>query len=274
VAKSNINASTKFKVLVKLAKPRRICRALVRGLLENLWDSAHVSGPYFESSADIETASEWEGKSKSWHEILLAQKWIDKLPDGRFRLHDYYDHCPDFVIKREARKRNIDYRGAREALAESYRIPSESNGVQRNISEVYQGNSIQGNSPKSEIPPESKIAGEAEFTKVATAYPGGKRNDRFHALRQWRADCIPVNEVPAILSAIEAWKIDPEWTENNGQHIPYLSKFIAEKRWLNPPSRASPVGSDYVREQKKRQAEEAKARAERRAELDKAYGLK
>lgn len=102
MARGTLDRNVKFKALVKrsgLPKP------YVRGLLETMWDVAHESGnEVLGSPEDVEIAGEWPGKPGEWFEKLKEGRWIDELPEGSWRIHDYWDHAPDYVFGRAARE--------------------------------------------------------------------------------------------------------------------------------------------------------------------------
>lgn len=111
MARLTLDRNVKFKVLVKrLALPR----PYVRGLLETLWDVAHECGnPIIGDADDIEVAAEWPGERGLLLAALRDGRWIDELEDGRFEIHDYWDHAPAYVKDRrrkEMERKNKDLR--------------------------------------------------------------------------------------------------------------------------------------------------------------------
>ncbi len=107
MARTGMESSAKFRVLVRrigLAKP------FVRGLLETLWDTCHATGsPVVGDAFAVEAASEWPGEDGAWFEVLRDGGWIDPVPGGRWRVHDYWHHAPSYVAKRESRKLGMTY---------------------------------------------------------------------------------------------------------------------------------------------------------------------
>jgi hypothetical protein len=70
-------------------------------VLETLWDTAHECGnPVIGTADDVEAAAEWWGEPGRLFEALREGRWIDELPDGRWQIHDYWDHCPEYVRAR------------------------------------------------------------------------------------------------------------------------------------------------------------------------------
>lgn len=115
--------SVKVKRLVHISK---LPRPYVRGLLDQLWSAAHATGnPILGDADSVEIASEWPGDRGQWFELLRAERWIEETAPNTWRIHDYYDHCPDWVIKRIARARGCEYKGLRPILVSEYRNPVE-----------------------------------------------------------------------------------------------------------------------------------------------------
>jgi replicative DNA helicase len=101
MARPTLDKSPKFKALVRrLGLPR----PYVRGLLEVMWDVCHeVGNPRLGSPEEVEAAAEWPGEPGVFFAALRDGRWIDELPDGAWEVHDYYDHAPEYVIRRGQR---------------------------------------------------------------------------------------------------------------------------------------------------------------------------
>ena len=96
-------------------KVKRLKRALeiplyqAIGILETLFQVTAQSaddgaiGRY--SNSDIAIELEWPGDPDALIAALLESGWLDKAEVGRLTVHDWADHCPDF-IKDRLRKRN------------------------------------------------------------------------------------------------------------------------------------------------------------------------
>lgn len=76
-----------------------------------MWDCAHETGnPVFDGVEEVEAAAEWEGEPGAFVAALARKSasgkagWLDLLPDGRFELHHYWDHAPEYVKKRAVRE--------------------------------------------------------------------------------------------------------------------------------------------------------------------------
>ena len=71
------------------------------GLLESMWvfcmANAMAGDIGRHSNEDIATALEWAGDADQLIENLVATGWLDRHPDCRLAIHDWEDHCPNFV---------------------------------------------------------------------------------------------------------------------------------------------------------------------------------
>lgn len=99
---------------------------LARGSLELLWDSAYEAcDDYLGDSEDVEALAHWGGKGGTLTAALLGAGGEDRSgfieegggaswPEGKpgtFRVHDLYDHAPDYVQKRLAREAQREAKG-------------------------------------------------------------------------------------------------------------------------------------------------------------------
>lgn len=109
MARPTLDRNVKFKSLCrKLALPK----PYVRGLLETMWDCAHECGnPILGTAEDVEAAAEWPGEPGIFAVAVIG--FVDPLPDGRFEIHDYWDHAPDYVKKRRQRELEREEAGAK-----------------------------------------------------------------------------------------------------------------------------------------------------------------
>lgn len=104
MARLSLDNSLKFK---KLVRRIALARPFVRGLLETFWDSAHARGSAIVGSEeDVEIASEWPGEPGAWFAALRDGGWVEPVRE-LWKIHDYWQHAPDYVVRREADKRGI-----------------------------------------------------------------------------------------------------------------------------------------------------------------------
>jgi len=118
MARPTLRHSRKFRQLARLLDSP----ALAWGHLELLWHVCYDQCDDLIGMADdVEEAMCWRGPKGAGVAMLEESGFIDRTPDG-YRVHDLWDHCPDYVQKRRKRE---DERKARN------RPPSvQSNGVQ------------------------------------------------------------------------------------------------------------------------------------------------
>lgn len=71
------------------------------GLLESLWVFAMANAMAGDigrhTNEDIAAALEWAGDPDQLIENLIGTGWLDRHPDCRLAIHDWEDHCPNFV---------------------------------------------------------------------------------------------------------------------------------------------------------------------------------
>ena len=102
-------------------KFQRLARAvgskvLARGILETLWEPCWVAGDaYCGTRQDIEALCEWKGEPGALTKALLMEgakgAGFIETYDGRvksderhYQIHDFYDHCPEYVRRRRERE--------------------------------------------------------------------------------------------------------------------------------------------------------------------------
>ncbi len=107
----------KFLKLVAVIRPHVPAganpEAVALGHYEFLASTQHVAGsPLIGDSNDLEAVSRWYGAAGEWTNALLrcgtgadGAGLIEEVEPGSglYQLHDYWDHAPDFVKKRDKR---------------------------------------------------------------------------------------------------------------------------------------------------------------------------
>jgi hypothetical protein len=99
--------------LQKHPKFRRLVATLavpvphVVGYLECLWEVTYECGnPILGDVLDVELAAQWPGERGRLCEALMACGgegrigFIEQIDDGRYQVHDLFDHAPDYVLQR------------------------------------------------------------------------------------------------------------------------------------------------------------------------------
>ena len=109
MARPTLDSSVKYKLLISnLGLPR----PYVRGSLETLWDVCHATGdPILGTEKAVEASAEWPGDEGVFFEALRDGVWIEQAEDGRWMVHDYWQHCPDYVLDRL--RKELGRRGVR-----------------------------------------------------------------------------------------------------------------------------------------------------------------
>jgi hypothetical protein len=78
--------------------------ALARGSLELIWDAAYENGDeLLGSGEDVEFIAAWKGEPGILLNALLESQFVDLNGSG-YRVHDLWDHAPDYVRKRMTRE--------------------------------------------------------------------------------------------------------------------------------------------------------------------------
>ncbi len=104
--------------LTQHRKFRRLARTLgsalvARGAVEFMWDTCYENGDEFlGDSADVEAAARWDGEPGRLTKALLdagggdGPGFIEEVRgrSGRYMVHDFWHHVPDYVRKRRARE--------------------------------------------------------------------------------------------------------------------------------------------------------------------------
>lgn len=103
--------------LLKLAQ-RLQSKALAVGTLELIWHSANETGnPVLGDADDIEALSDWRGQRGELVAALMeagsngGAGFIVLGDDGRYEIHDYWHHAPDYVRKRAVREQQRREKG-------------------------------------------------------------------------------------------------------------------------------------------------------------------
>jgi hypothetical protein len=85
--------------------------ALALGHLELIWHAANETGdPIIGDADDVEILAQWQGERGALVKALLecgsagGAGFIDAVDGGRYAVHDYAHHAPDYVRKRAARE--------------------------------------------------------------------------------------------------------------------------------------------------------------------------
>lgn len=101
MARLSLRGCRKFR-----AVSRAIGLATARGSLELLWDVANdTADDVLGSADDVEDVAGWRGDRGALVAVLTRERFLDALPGGLYRVHDFWDHCPDYVRRKAKRLR-------------------------------------------------------------------------------------------------------------------------------------------------------------------------
>jgi hypothetical protein len=85
---------------------------MARGHLELLWEVAYENGDDLMGDAgDLEHLARWAGEPGGLAGALVESGFFE-LADGQYRVHDLWDHAPDYVRKRRQRESERQTKGA------------------------------------------------------------------------------------------------------------------------------------------------------------------
>ena len=89
-------------------------RNMLRGCLEQIWDTTHATlNPVFQDPTDIEMIVDWDGDDGAFLAALLKAGFLDKIDGGGVAVHDFEDWLPYHA--RERRRKRDEYRVRRDA---------------------------------------------------------------------------------------------------------------------------------------------------------------
>jgi hypothetical protein len=270
MARTTLQNNAKFKLLCRRLG---LARVHVRGHLETLWDSAHECGnPVIGSPEHVEAAAEWEGEVGALFKAL-QEGWIDEADPGKWELHDYWDHAPEYVRKRRIREQQREATGdalKRQTTADNGSHPPpnggqrQSSAAERRTTADERTESAPNGKPRTPAPtptltsPPSahSTAGEREDgwiaearDRIMAAYPPASTGGELDAERaifemQRLGMLFPDGEqvqhrrgitVDGLCSAISAWKASDPWGRQGGFAIPKLRNFLEKGIYLTPP---------------------------------------
>jgi hypothetical protein len=96
--KAGAISSIKF---MKLKRELHLTKWQAVGLLECLWQFVSSNAPQGDigrhTNDDIASFIEWEGSSEELISALTKCGWIDVSEDHRLLIHDWHDHCPNYI---------------------------------------------------------------------------------------------------------------------------------------------------------------------------------
>lgn len=262
MARPGLDKNVKFRQLIRaLGLPR----PYVRGLLETMWDVAHESGnPVLGCEDSVEAAAEWPGARGDLFNALKSARLIDPMEDGRWIIHDYWDHAPDYV---EGRAKKEAERAKPKACAncgkafrsgephakfcsDACRQANHRNAASRGVTEPCV-TVTESNAAPSPSPSPSPVLSLQERTKESvrepkidapgfdafwSAYP--RKTAKKRAAKAWRQLAPNSQLLDRMLAALAAQKAWDQWVRGI---IPHPATWLNERRWEDerPPSQVS-----------------------------------
>ncbi len=215
------------------------------GYLEFLWAVAYASGdPIIGDEVDVEIMAKWPGGKGKLVAALLSCRFIDRLDDGRYGIHDIYDHAPDYVRKRQAResdRRTADKGGQRPVTDRSMSTADHSAVVNGRPPTPTPTPTLTPAQPAAPEVINVAMVGDArgrgkrgnkmltppEFVRFWSAYP--RKVAKAAAERCWRGINPDSALVAQIMSALEAHKKTPQWVDP--VYVPHPATWLNQKRW-------------------------------------------
>lgn len=86
---------------------------LARGHLELLWEVAYENGDDLVGDAgDLEHLTKWDGEPGALAAAMTQAGFVDQEEGGQYRVHDLWDHAPDYVRRRRQRENERQEKGA------------------------------------------------------------------------------------------------------------------------------------------------------------------
>jgi hypothetical protein len=266
-------------------KFRRLARELgsliiARGVLELLWESAYESGDeYLGTSDDLETIVGWTGERGVLTRALVeagmpeGHGFIEVVTDAsgsdepRYRVHDLWHHCPDYVSKR--RKRELERRTRSEPVVDVRRTAP--NGGQWPPSLDSQAGVVLTPSPSpSPAPSPSTVSAAArgpdtpkKSTRNKLTATHGNASDlresfevfwlnypqkvaKDAAWRAWQKRRPSAELLQQILSAL-AWQVRQDsWIREAGRYIPNPATWLNAARWEDEPNHTQHVNKQTL----------------------------
>ena len=217
--------------------------AHVRGHLEMLWDVAYERGSdLIGDSVDVEIAAGWAGEPGKFADALLTcggasrHGFIDD-DNGNYRVHDLYDHAPDYVRKRAMREQE---RIAKQR--ETYPAVSD-----RRSADIVSRSAENGSTPS---PSPSPAPAHEETLPPSPIKPVGKEN-------LGEPDTLTIEDVAWELAGVIAAKAGPLgnpslhykailrwlalWPKTEGRRRFAVSVFLEEAKKLTPEKAIAPI---------------------------------
>lgn len=251
MAKPGLDKNVKFK---QLTRALGLPRPYALGLLEMMWGVAHESGnPVLGDEDAVEAAAEWPGERGALFSALKATRLIDPMEDGRWSIHDYWDHAPSYVkskAKKQAERgeeRACGNCGEQFRSGEAHakfcsgacRVASHRSCNARCNAPVTHVNAPSQTPPLLSLEERSKESVSVTksdapgFDAFWNAYP--RKTAKKRAAKAWRQLAPDPQLLDRMLAALAAQKAWDQWVRGI---IPHPATWLNERRWEDerPPT--------------------------------------
>lgn len=214
-------------------------KALAVGVLECMWACGYDSGDnLLGTSEEVEVACGWSGRKGHLTPVLEEIGWIDASPDG-YRIHDLYDHAPDYVQKRMRREETRRQRPDGDRT-----VTGQQPDGDRPLTPTPTPTPAPTPTPKEQLPSSPPPASGAppgsrkrppgeeytqEFTSFWNTYP--RKVGKASAWRAWRQLAGKRPPIGGILEALAKASATEQWQRDGGQFVPHPATWLRRGGW-------------------------------------------
>ena len=212
-----------------LARILKTTRRDVLGLLTLLWDYTGqyaMDGRWISINIhEIARACDWPPEdAKTLIDALIETHWLDQKDDV-LTIHDWEDHCEQWVKKRRNRDLQMDIHKPTKDIHNS------SNG--------YPNLALPAPAPAPILNPPTPLAGgmlSIVFNAFWSAWPPHPRKTgKAQCLKFWKNSKLdPLAE--RIGTCLQLARASPDWKKENGQFIPAPIVWLRKTPWLTDPA--------------------------------------
>ena len=205
-----------------------------KGLLQSIWDFTAENAPMGDigkfTNEEIAIGIEYDGDADELLQVLLQSKWVDADSTHRLVVHDWLEHCEEWIKKRLERKGLME---KRRTTADNGRrcLPTAANGCLPDPDPdpdpvpdpepcVKTNTAQRGNSTDNYT---------TDFEQFWAAYP--KRKNKGQAWKAWKALKPSHTTVQDMLACLPLHVASSQWLKDNGQYIPYPATWLNARGW-------------------------------------------
>lgn len=226
--------------------------AYTAGHLELIWVHAHQTQPTIKA-AEVEHIADWHGETGKLFDALIECGWLDVVNDETVQVHDYADHAPSYVKKRDYQKEYMrEYRKRKEPLdpvrpntpnvrqckdvLDAVSVPTQPNITKHNITKPNKEDKKEG------LPHDDALD---KFSQFWEAYPRCANKDRKEAARKkWKSRKLD-KQFTEIMEGLEKWTRSKKWSDPTYIHNP--ANWIEAKMWMEEPQENPGISKDSLK---------------------------